>query len=61
MGRGVSQRQTKKGIKKEFTFYPEGKREPQKVLRRKAISVLAFLKDHVDFSRNVETNQTKSQ
>lgn len=40
--RRVSRGQTKKGIKKEFAFYPEGKREPQKVLRGRAISVFAF-------------------
>lgn len=58
--RRVSMGQNRKGIKREFAFYPEGEKGPQKVLRRKAISVFAFLKDHADFSRNMETNSTKS-
>lgn len=59
MGRGVSRSQTKKGIKKEFTFYPEGKREPWKVLRRKAISVLAFFERPCRLLKDCRDKQDK--
>lgn len=36
MGRGVSGSQTKEGIKKEFTFYPEGKRKLQKSFKEES-------------------------